>query len=252
MRTAVITGASSGLGRELVRQIAREFPEVECFWLIARREQRLRELAGELGARKVYCMALDLCDEKSFDTIAEQLREEQPEITLLVNNAGCGYLGNIADSTMDRQTTMTKLNVTALTAMTSLCLPYMPRGAHIINISSIASFCPNPRLTVYSATKFYVSAYSRGLGVELRERGITVTAICPGPMATEFVEVGGITGNSPQFERLPYCDPAKVAHGAVLAAKAGRAVYTPTAFYKFYRFAAKVVPQRWMIKATGT
>ena len=73
MRTAVITGASSGLGRELVRQIAREFPEVECFWLIARREQRLRELAGELGARKVYCMALDLCDEKSFDTIAERI-----------------------------------------------------------------------------------------------------------------------------------------------------------------------------------
>lgn len=252
MRTAIITGASSGLGRELAHQIARTFPEVECFWLIARREGRLRELSGELGARKIYSMSLDLCDEKSFETLAEQLREERPEITLLVNNAGCGYLGNVDETPLERQTTMTKLNVTALTAMTRLCLDYMPRGARILNISSIASFCPNPRLTVYSATKYYVSAYSRSLGVELKNRGITVTAVCPGPMATEFLEVGGITGNSPQFERLPYCDPKKVARGAVQAARAGRAVYTPTAFYKFYRLAAKVVPQRWMIKATGT
>jgi len=252
MKVAIVTGASSGLGREFARQIADEFPEVECFWLIARREDRLRELAAELGGKQTVCLPLDLCDEASFAAVEEKLRSGKPEVALLVNNAGCGYLGNVGETPTELQTRMTKLNVTALTAMTSLCLPYMPRGAHIINVSSIAAFCPNPRLTVYSATKSYVSAFTRGVGEELKQRGVTATAVCPGPMATEFIDVGGIKGNSRTFDRLPYCDPKKVAAGTLTSARLGRAFYTPTAFYKFYKGLAKLMPQAWMIKATKT
>ena len=163
MKTAIITGASAGMGRYFARHALQIFPEIECFWLIARREGRLKELAEELGDKKVVCMSLDLCDEQSFDALEEKLRDDKPEIALLINNAGGGYLGNVGETPVDWQTRMTKLNVTALTAVTSLCVPYMARGAHIVNVSSIASFCPNPRMTVYSATKSYVSAFTRGI-----------------------------------------------------------------------------------------
>jgi short-subunit dehydrogenase len=251
MKTAIITGASAGMGQEFARQALRVFPEIEQFWLIARREGKLDALAAELG-RKTACMSLDLCDEGSFDVLAERLRDENPEVVLLVNNAGCGYLGNVGELETGKQTRMTKLNVTALTAVTSLCVPYMPRGAHVINVSSIASFCPNPRMTVYSATKSYVSAFSRGLREELRGKGVSVTAVCPGPMDTEFIRLGGIKGRSKTFDVLPYCDPASVAEGTLLSAKAGRAFYTPKAFYKLYRCVAKIMPQALMIKFART
>ena len=98
MKTAIITGASSGLGRELVRQIESVFPEIECCWLIARRENRLAALAQALPDRQVVCLPLDLCDPMSFMTLREKLAADQPEVSLLINNAGCGYLGNIGES----------------------------------------------------------------------------------------------------------------------------------------------------------
>ena len=215
MKTAVITGASSGLGREFVRQFHSVFPEIQRVWLIARRTERLQELAGQLEEKglSVLTLPLDLCDTMSFTAYHEHLVEEQPEIALLVNNAGCGYLGNIGEVDTVSQTRMIDLNLRALTALTNLTVPYMAAGSRILNVSSIASFCPNPRMTVYSATKAYVSAYTIGAAEELKAKGITVTAVCPGPMATEFLSVGRITGNSRMFERLPYCDQVQVAGG---------------------------------------
>ena len=181
-------------------------------------------------------------------SLREKLAAEQPEVVVLLNNAGCGYLGNVGDGPLARQTTMIDLNVRALTAITHLVLPYMKAGAHILNTSSIASFCANAKLNTYSATKAYVSSFTRGLSYELRNRGISATAVCPGPMATEFVTVGGITGNSPEFERLPYCDPQQVALSAMTAARHGHVFYTPTAFYKVYRVAAKLLPHALVVR----
>ena len=147
---------------------------------------------------------------------------------------------------------MLDLNIRALTAITRLVLPYMPNGSHIINMSSIASFVPNPRMTIYSATKSFVSAFSRGLHEELKPRKISVTSICSGPMDTEFIRLGRIKGQSKTFDILPYCDPKKVVRNGLLAARRGQAVYTPRAFYKLYRGIAKVLPQCLMIKFTKT
>ena len=164
MKTAVITGASSGLGREFVRQFYSVFPEIERVWLIARRTDRLQELAEQLEEKGISTLALplDLCDTMSFTAYQEHLVEEQPEIALLVNNAGCGYLGNIGEIDTVSQTRMIDLNLRALTAITNLSVPYTDKGSRILNVSSIASFCPTPRMTVYSATKAYVSAYTIG------------------------------------------------------------------------------------------
>ena len=252
MKTAIITGASSGLGRELARQIEDVFPDIECYWLIARRETRLESLSISLPGRHTRCLALDLCDPMSFVALKDQLAEEKPEISLLVNCAGCGYLGRVGEMDTATQTRMVDLNVRALTAVTNIVLPYMPEGSHILNVSSIASFCPNPRMTVYSSTKAYVSHFTVGLNEELRRRKIGVTAVCPGPMDTEFLPLAGITGRSSTFEFLPYCDQVRVAGGALRAAKAGRVIYTPRLLYKFYRVLAKLTPSQLLVKFVKT
>ena len=223
MKTAIITGASSGLGREFARQLTDIFPEIECCWLIARREDRLEEIAREMVGVETVCLPLDLCDSMSFTTLQEKLAAEKPEVAILINNAGCGYLGRMGETETAVQTRMVDLNVRAMTAMTNLVIPYMPAGGRILNTSSIASFCPTPRMTVYGASKAYVSSFTVGLSEELKRRDITVTAVCPGPMKTEFLDVGSITGRSPAFE-----------------------------FYKFYRLLAKVAPVKLMVKFTKT
>lgn len=248
MSTAIVTGASAGLGMSFARQLRDYFPGVDRLWLIARRRDRLEKLAGELEGLETEILSLDLCDKEDLKKLGEKLAAERPEVSLLINNAGCGYLGNLGDGDVERQVRMTDLNVTALTAVTHMVLPHMPNGGRIINVSSIASFCPNPRMTVYSSTKAYVSAFTRGLSVELRGRGIAVTAVCPGPMATEFLKIGHIQGNSRTFETLPYCDPDKVVAGTLAASRAGKVVYTPRAFYKLYRVLAKLLPQAMMVK----
>ncbi|MBR3640501.1 MAG: SDR family NAD(P)-dependent oxidoreductase [Oscillibacter sp.] len=249
MKTAILTGASSGLGVWYAKQIRAVFPEIECLWLVARREERLAALASELGDLQTVVLPLDLQLDASVETLKEKLAAEQPDVALLINNAGLGYLGNVGEGDWRRQTQMIDVNVRALTAVTHVVLPYMHAGGHILNTSSIASFCANARLNTYSAAKAYVSSFTRGLAVELAGSGVTATAVCPGPMATEFLSVGGITGNSKSFESLPYCDPRKVTKGALEAARKGKTIYTPTAFYKLYRLVAKVLPHalvaRW-------
>lgn len=252
MKTAIVTGASSGLGREFVRQLADVFPEVECYWLIARRADRLEELAAAVPEKQVECLPMDLCDTMSFMAIQEKLNAQKPEIVLLVNNAGCGYLGKVGEADTASQTRMIDLNLRALTAITNMTVPFMVPGSRILNVSSIASFCPTPRMTVYSSTKAYVSSFTVGLAEELKPKGITVTAVCPGPMKTEFLEVGNITGHSRTFEHLPYCDQVRVAGGALRAARAGRTIYTPKLFYKFYRVLAKATPVKLMVKLIKT
>jgi len=251
MKIAVITGASAGLGREFLRCLPKYYPNIEEVWIIARRADKLEEAAKECS---IPCriIPLDLTTDESYDKLAIQAAELKPEVLMLINNSGCGYLGNVGEDELYRQTRMVDLNIKGLTAVTHLLIPYMPRGAKIINVSSIASFCPNARMTVYSSTKAYVTSFTLGLGEELKERGITATAVCAGPMDTSFIELGGIKGNSKTFDILPYCDPAKVADGALVAAKHGRSVYTPTAFYKLYRVLAKILPVKLMMKFART
>ena len=168
MRTAIITGASSGLGREFVRQLEDVFPDVECYWLIARRQDRLAEMAGQLSHKSVECLSLDLCDPMSFVALQEKLASDHPEVEVLINNAGCGYLGEVGRTETSLQTRMVDLNLRALTAITSLCIPYMEAGSRIVNVSSIASFCPTPRMTVDSAPKAYVRDCTLGLYFSLK------------------------------------------------------------------------------------
>lgn len=251
-KIALITGASKGLGRYLTAAVAKAMPELDELWLLARSIVISDELSSACGGKPLRAICLDLCDPMAFGALREQLSEDEIEIRMLVNNAGCGYLGNVEDMPAYQIAAMADLNIRALSLVTNFALPYMKSGGRILNISSIASFCPNPRMTVYSASKSYVSAFSRGLREELKPKGITVTAVCPGPMDTAFLTNGGIQGNSKTFEILPYSDPEKVAAGAVRAVLRDQAFYTPRVFYKLYRILAKILPQAWMIKFAKT
>lgn len=252
MKTAIITGASAGLGIEYLKSVLKQFPEVECIWLIARRKERLEELAASAPEKKIVPVPLDLTSAQSISQLKEKLAQEKPEVQILVNNAGFGTLGDFIEMDTESQARMVDLNVRALTEMTSLVLPYMKAGSFVVNVCSIASFVPNPRMTVYCSTKAYVLSFSKSLREELKPKKINVLAVCPGPMATEFLDVAHISGNSKTFERLPYCDAKKVAECSLKKAAKGKAVCTPHPFYQFYRVLAKLLPHNWLMKLSKT
>jgi len=242
MKIALLTGASSGLGCAYAKYIGNFFPEIDEIWALARRGQRLAELASSISKPRIAPLECDITCSDGIQKLQAKLQEHKPEIMLLINNAGCGYHGEFASSDVSEQLRCVKLNVYALTEITRIALDYMPKGARVLNTSSIASFAPNANMAVYSATKAYVTFFSRALNEELRPGGRSATAVCPAPMKTEFLFIGHIEGNSRTFDLLPYCDVEKVAKGALKAAKQRKAVYTPRAFYKFYRVLSHILP----------
>ncbi|MFZ4775723.1 MAG: SDR family NAD(P)-dependent oxidoreductase [Terrimicrobiaceae bacterium] len=187
--TALITGASSGLGAEFARQLS---PYARSLVLVARRNDRLEELAQELRGIhdgldvKIYCA--DLGVEKQRVALVEWLKTEKIAVDFLINNAGLGDHGLFDSSDWKRVKAMLDVNIGALTHLTHLLVPSMLIGgrAAVLNVSSVAGFFPLPQMAVYSATKAYVTSFSEALSIELRSRGISVTALCPGPVSTEF------------------------------------------------------------------
>lgn len=250
MKIAILTGASAGLGKEYFYNLIKR-SDIDCIWLIARRKERLMELA-ESTDKPCEILPLDLTDRTSFDVLSEKLKEQNPEVKILINNAGFGKLGNVEELSVQDQTDMVSLNCAAMTAVTTVCLKYMQKGSFIVNVCSIASFAPNPRMTVYSSTKAYVLSFSKSLREEVKHKGINVLATCPGPMNTEFLDVANISGNSKTFDILPYCDPKKVAAASLKQAEKGRAIHTPKLFFKFYRILAKLLPHGFVMKLSKT
>lgn len=245
-KIAVITGASSGLGVEFFKELQKE--PLDEIWIIARREDRLKEIAEKLGKIKTRVVPMDITLAENVEAYKNLLKSESADVRFLVNNAGFGTVGNLDEADYVKQGQMVDLNVRALTEFTVVTLPFMNKGSSVINVCSIASFVPNARMTVYSSTKAYVMSFTRGLRYELKKKKINATAVCPGPMSTEFLNVAGIEkGTSKTFDTLPYCDPAKTARGGIKAAKKGRCVYTPRAFFKLYRLLAKVLPASFLM-----
>ncbi len=185
-KIAVITGASSGMGREFVYAVDREF-QLDEIWVIARRKERLEELQGECKT-PVRPIAMDLSDSASFAAYKELLEAEKPQVHLLINAAGYGLFGTFEEMELDNQLGIIDLNDKALTAMCLLSLPYMQKGDSIINLGSNSSWQPVPYLSVYGATKAYVLSFSRAIGRELKSRGIFVMCVCPGWIKTEFMD----------------------------------------------------------------
>lgn len=186
MKIAVITGASSGMGREFALRLDRE-ESFDELWVIARRRERLEALAGEVKA-KVRAIPLDLTKKESLDTYKALLEEVKPEIAVLVNAGGFGRFGKFTDISLEDQLEMIDLNDKALVSMTYLTLPYMKAGSRIYEIGSLSAFQPVPYIGVYAASKAFVLSFSRALGKELEKDKIRVLAVCPGWVRTNFFD----------------------------------------------------------------
>ena len=186
MKIAIITGASSGMGREFVLELdkSESFDEL---WVIARRKERLEALSGLTRAR-IRPICLDLTEMNSRTELEALLKAEKPNVAVLVNAAGFGYFKAFTELPLADQLKMIDLNDKALIAVTYATLPFMEKGSRIYNLGSLSSFQPVPYINVYGASKAFVLSYSRALNVELRPRGIRVMAVCPGWVKTEFFD----------------------------------------------------------------
>ena len=197
MKIAIVTGASSGMGREFVRQL-HHYIQPDMIWAIARRQAALEALAAET-AIPVRPIVLDLGQPSAFQTLAAMLDAEKPEVALLVNAAGFGKFGDFDKIPLEDDLNMIDLNCKALVAMTRLCLPYMRKGSHILQLDSLSAFQPVPYITTYGATKAFVLSYTRACNAELKPRGIRMMAMNPAWVKTEFFNHAFQTNNRVQY-----------------------------------------------------
>jgi short-subunit dehydrogenase len=244
--SALITGASAGIGREFARQLANR---ARTLVLVARREQRLNELRDELrncNARlNVHARIVDLCDRTHIDELMRWLEQNKIDIDFLINNAGLGDYGSVATSDLERADRIIQVNVTALTLLTRRLLPQMIAKGHgsVLNVSSSAGFLPIPGMAVYAATKAYVNSFAEALRAELRGSGVTVTALCPGPVHTEFGDVAKRPGGEPEHgPEFVYVSVEKTARDALAAVEADRPLVIPGLFMKLGMFLVRVTP----------
>ena len=241
MGIALVTGASSGLGREFVRKLSVD-PAVKEIWAIARREDRLNQLRA-ISACPVRPIPLDLTNPASLDRLRALLEEKRPVISVLVCAAGIGKMGPTQEVSLEDTTAMIDLNCRSAAAVTHLCLPYLRRGSRVLEISSTSAFQPFACLNIYSATKAFLLHYAKALHYELRPKGIRVTAVCPYWLKdTEFIPLAK-QGNLGDYRSYPFASRAKsVAALALAANQLGLWVSTPGIVCTLHRLVSKVIP----------
>ena len=243
---ALITGASAGLGVDFARQLSAQGKQLV---LVARRRDRLDALAAELGnARSVE---MDLSEAGAADRLMADLAAHGEQADLLVNNAGFGLTGRFAELDGRRQRQMIDLNCGALIELAHAVLPAMieRKQGRILNVASTAAFQPGPGMAVYFATKAFVLSFSEALHEEVKRHGVTVSALCPGPTATEFGEVAGF-GQSNLLDKVA-ADSASVVRAGLAGLDNGKAVIIPGVMNKSTAQAHRFFPRSWVRKAAG-
>lgn len=239
MKIALVTGASSGIGREFVLQIDRALPRLDEIWVVSRRTERLRELEQKTNT-KLRIFDGDLSRDYIFEKIQKELERSRADVRMLVLSAGYGKAGKVEDIAQRELLGMVDLNCRALTRMIAVCLPFMSPGARILPVASAAAFSPQPGFAVYAATKSYVYSLSLGLGRELSRKKIFVTAVCPGPVETEFFLRAG---QLPRKTKLSArAEVEKVVYQALLDSAKKRTVSVYGRTMKALRILSKVVP----------
>ena len=243
---ALITGASAGLGLDFARQLAAKGKRLV---LVARRRDRLEALCVELGNGRA--VEMDLSEADAVDRLMTDLSAHDEQVELLVNNAGFGLADSFARLDGKRQLQMIDLNCGALTALAHAVLPGMieRKSGAILNVASTAAFQPGPGMAVYFATKAYVLSFSEALHEEVKRHGIVVSALCPGPTATEFGEVAGV-GPSNLLSKFS-ADSRSVVQAGLAGLDRGRAVIIPGLMNKSTAQAHRLFPRSWVRKVAA-
>ncbi len=249
-RVALITGASAGIGYELAKIFAGNGHRVA---LVARRLDRLQTLSDEIvraGGKEPLIIACDLQEVDAGEVISAALASADVEAEYLVNNAGFGLMGEWLQLDRSEQLGMIDVNVRALTDLSLRFADALARHqGGILNVASLAGFLPGPRMAVYYATKAYVLSFSEALFCELAPRGVRVTALCPGPVPTEFQERAGIV---PGFDsRVLNISAANVALAGYRGLMAGKRLVLPGIGMKVIPFMLRFVPRAWVVALVG-
>ncbi len=244
---AIVTGASSGLGKEFVKQIDARFASMDEIWVIARRKERITDYEAYI-ATPLKILDYDLCDNSSMDKLKNLLETENVKIKMLVNCAGFGLIGKVEELDAYDQGSMVELNVKALTVLTRICLPYMTYAGRIINVASSAAFLPQPGFAVYAATKSYVLSFSRALARELKKECIYVTAVCPGPVNTEFFDIAEKQSKMAWYKKYTIVEAPEVVKKAIDDSMARKTVSVYGRVMRAFRVMAKFIPHEIMLK----
>ena len=248
MDIAIITGASSGLGAEFARAVAKQYDDLDEIWVIARRAEKLQNLADEMPEANICPVSMDLTDRDSFAKLRSILEEKKATVRVLVNNAGYCTCGRFDEMDDDAIRKMIDLNITALTAVNKVCFPYMKEKGYVVLTCSVSSFTPVIGQAVYSASKAYVLYLGHALHAEMKKKGINVLTLCPGNMDTEMNVRGG---EGEKAGALPYLNVPELARQTLKRAESGKGFYTPGWFYKGYRVLSKIVPHHVMMTMSG-
>ncbi|NUM88291.1 MAG: SDR family NAD(P)-dependent oxidoreductase [Bdellovibrionales bacterium] len=254
-KIAIVTGASAGLGKEFALQIEKEF-FLDEIWLIARRMEPMKDLCEKFSKSKGVCLSLDLTNEGDMLALQKRLSDENPDLVILVNNAGYGKIGPFEKLGLSEQLSMIDLNVRSLTELTHIALPHMKSGGAILQVASSIAYCPAPNFAVYAASKAYVLSLAEALGFELKARGVHVMAVCPGPVETEFFSVAqknefmkNKVPDADPFNKSLMAHPKDVVERALkdLRAKKSRSVYGLP--IKLFVNSMKIMPKQLAMRA---
>ena len=267
MNIAMITGASSGIGEEILRILARERGASENLpfdqlWAVARNADRLGALREELGPDLIRIFALDLTAPGAVDALSYALAEENPTVGMLVNCAGVGRVGPLSGQSPADQKTMVSLNCSVPAELTSICVPYMipaaknagfRKGPHILNIASSAAFLPQPGFATYAASKAFLVSFSRAVNEELRPHNISSTTVCPGPVSTDFLAhaTGKSSASFSGIKSLFVARPDKVAASSIRAARQSRSILVYGFSQKVFHVACKLLPARFLMSVAA-
>ena len=246
MKIAIVTGASSGMGREFVRQL-HNYIQPDAIWAIARRESALKALQEETRI-PVRPIVMDLSKAESFREFAALLEAEKPEVELLVNAAGFGRFGDFDAISMEDDLAVIDLNCKALVAMTRIVLPYMHRGSHVLQLDSLSAFQPVPYITTYGASKTFVLSYSRAMNAELKPRGIRMMTLNPAWVKTEFFNHAFQTNNKVQYFNYVQEADDVVAKGLKDLYRSKKDVSIPGLGVKLQVLGVKLLPHKLVMK----
>lgn len=241
-RIAIVTGASRGIGKEFMKQLL--LKEIDEIWAVARNEEKLGMLRKELS-EKIIPIPKDLSVFEEINSLRKMLEKKNPTVVWLVNNAGTAKMGLYEDFTTEEIERSIRLNCSAVAALCTTCIPYMERGSRILNISSAASFQPMPYLNLYAASKVFVRHYSRGLNAELKGKGISVTAVCPGWVDTDLL-IKKINGKKVKFPGV--VPPAAVVKKALKDGEIGKDISLCSLYVKWEHLFTKLFSEKTAMK----
>lgn len=245
-KVIIITGASSGIGREFALQIDRMYKTIDEIWLIARNTEQLNKLSKQLS-HKTLILDMDLTEESSHNRLTNAIIKNKARICMLINCAGYGLMGEYAKQPQKEALGMIRLNCESLTAVTGCCIPYMMKDSRIIQLASSAAFLPQADFAVYAATKSYVLSFSRALCMELKKKNIYVTAVCPGPVDTPFFERAEKNGTTLRIKKLTMAKSKEVVKKALLDSYKHKAVSVYGLPIQILYVSAKVLPHSLLL-----